>query len=152
MQTMRREWINEGKPQESFEENRQLDTHAPGSRPKSPAPQERSSAAVTSQERPTTPVIGIPNDNDLYSATPRKTPDGIDPPRNSDRNEDLFLSGDENNKQPSEDDLDALLAEDEQMRSKKVVQGDVNVNQDRTGVDDNFDDEMEAMAEMDDLW
>ena len=56
------------------------------------------------------------------------------------------------NYQPPDDELDALLAEDEMkeptstaVTAKQEVQG-------YTGREENFDDEMEAMAGMDDMW
>ena len=65
--------------------------------------------------------------------------------------ESLFISDDEGEDQPAEDDLDALLAEDAH---------DVTKNADREAtaslkefvVADDFNDEMEVMAGMEDMW
>ena len=69
--------------------------------------------------------------------------------------ESLFLS-DDNDSQPSEDDLDALLAEDMQKEAgAKLVNAKVNhqgLPQSVSQVEQNFDDDLEAMAGLDDMW
>ena len=57
------------------------------------------------------------------------------------------------NPQPPDDDLDALLAEDEMKQSASTaVTARQGQAQGHTGQEPNFDDEMEAMAGMDDMW
>lgn len=151
MQTMRREWINEGKPRHDIQdpephvqENRDPDIVSGTGQPLNPAGEDT---------RPPTPPPPGPND-DLYSATPQAMRQTRTQPGMTAIGESLFMSDEEASGQPSGDELDALLAEDglnEANRSEPVIPAarpsQIDVRQ-----QDDFDDEMEAMAAMDDMW
>lgn len=151
MQIMRREWINEGKPQYTSEDGLKKKEEMVTQEPKSPKPQESLS---DNQQRSTTPFTNDVDDHDLYSATPRNPTYRTDLVSKNSLKESLFLSENEAANQPSEDDLDALLAEDNQ----NLISGDLDNGSHpspqgrnrRLEVD--FEDEMEAMADMDDMW
>lgn len=151
MRIVRREWIKEGKPQDKSEEilrqTEELATHEQ----KSP---KRQQSLSNNQQRSTTPFANNVDDDDLYSATPRNPNHGTDLASRDDFKESLFLSENEAASQPSEDGLDALLAEDNQNLIRRDPDSGwhpapVGRNQ-KLEVD--FEDEMEAMADMDDMW
>ena len=153
MQIMRREWINEGKPQYTSEDGLKkiegLELVTQGS--KSRKPQESLSDI---QQRSTTPFANDIDDHDLYSATPRNLTHRTDLVSKNRLKESLFLSDNEAASQPSEDDLDALLAEDNQnLISGDLADGSHPAPQGRNRrLEVDFEDEMEAMADMDDMW
>lgn len=158
MQTMRREWINEGKPQETFDQNLE---HSKRDLTLKQDVHEREKGlpkgSITSwntHNRSVTPSAHRPDDDDLYSATPRKSQHKNHHPQNIVVDESLFLSDDELDKQPLDDDLDALLAEDEGRHEDKIANLNKLPNQqDQDGrFDDSFQDDMEAMAEIDNMW
>lgn len=151
MQTMRREWINEGKPQYTSEDGLKKKEELVAQEPKSSKPQESLS---DNQQRSTTPFANDVDDDDLYSATPRDQTQRTDLDSKNSLMESLFLSENEAASQPSEDDLDALLAEDKQ----NLISGGLDngyhpapQGRDRR-LEADFEDEMEAMADMDDMW
>jgi len=147
MQTMRKEWINEGKQRENTEDISRarrvsVDTEIT---PVTPDTTPANSAA----ERPQTPPS---QDNifcDLYDATPRASAEkphsqsGIPASKTS-----LFISNDDADHDAPDDDLDALLAEDEAERKSRVpLQKDQSPA--HAEGHQNFDDEMEAMVGLD---
>ncbi|KAL8694215.1 MAG: hypothetical protein Q9218_001102 [Villophora microphyllina] len=151
IQVMRREWINEGKPRDKYldppgeaeglqrtdEGSREMETD--GNQPKISTNMgiEVSSAASDS------------NGRDLYSASPRQKRDKGTQQLPSDTAETLFLPTDDH---PPEDDLDALLAEDDFIINKYTLTSNAQPEEKtkEPSKGDNFDDEMEAIAETDD--
>lgn len=155
---MRMNWINEGKPKDSLPDDSIFDE------PVLP-PRDAPSRAETVKriapifeknqtERPSTPDINEGHDEDIYDATPRIS---------RTRADESSVSAAESNSifgpkrvavpEEPEDDLDALLAEQE--IGEMNVEKRLNVtSQDQimTAQEPNFDDEMEAMAEMGDMY
>lgn len=154
LQTMRREWINEGKPREprgtlgSVESvARKREMKKPGS-----GPRQDQSPAAKSTLRQETPVVIDHNDEDFYTATPK--PAGRDAVSRTvvPLAETLFLSDDEDlGDQPSDDGLDALLADDDTKQEQNPRITPLQ-RPSSLGGEENFDDEMEVMAAMDDIW
>lgn len=155
MQTMRKEWINEGRPRDPAENWGTGEAKSNGQHP-GPASGLGKSPETRPNEGSSTPAAtnAIDFDNgEIYDATPKKVRE-TSTNHNQESDESLFLSEDEQvNAQPPDDDLDALLAEDEVKESASTAltakQGQA---QGHTGQEANFDDEMEAMAGMDDMW
>lgn len=156
LQTMRREWINEGKPHNARDAEPDQDAvSTPADLTAKDVDMEGTALADTA-ERPRTPPPREDEDADLYDATPQAILEERRRKRDAVANESLFLSDDEEvgGGAPSEDELDVLLAEDS---LKDLGPSAVNTQQRRPDikrqtVEDNFDDEMEAMAGMDDMW
>ena len=144
IQVMRREWINEGKPRETYDDY--LVPEKPNK--DTPAPTQQVSFAAEKAATPKPAVAEDPDSDGLYSATPkakRKQSESIF--RKVDKNESLFISDDE--AQPPDDDLDALLAEDDFSRNTRPsanppLHSGINVST----YQDDFDDEEEAMADI----
>lgn len=148
---MRKEWINEGKPKETIENVSISATKDSTEVSKTFRPDEALGLSHP-PERPQTPAADSQNDDDLYSATPRRP--SIVHQQDPAPNDSLFISEDESGDQPPDDDLDILLAEDS-MHDADVRPGAKKLpilNDDGGKRKDNFDDEMEAMAGMDDMW
>ena len=156
LQTMRREWINEGKPHINRNEERDAEAQSPG--PDRNA-DDSSTGATTLPSRTTrakTPPPVEDADDDLYSATPQAVLEERRRKRGGAVEESLFISDDEGGAAdpPSEDDLDALLAENS---LQDLGPSAINAERPRPDnkqkrVEENFDDEEEAMAGMDDIW
>ena len=109
MQTMRREWINEGKPRES------LDSVGQSAEKPTESGQDHS-GNPKSRERPRTPDIAVVDGGALYAATPKSARDDGTTTGNDDT-ENLFLedsighkSDGPTRKDNTDDDEDALLA------------------------------------------
>ena len=156
MQTMRKEWINEGKPRDSLEDFRSGGKKSVTQQTSSKPRQDQSPAAKPTKRPRTTPNgNAIDIDNDLYGATPEPAREDPSTKRKETSKEKLFMSDDEEAcDQPPEDDLDALLADDDMKEATSTAVPAVKA-QESLGRDDNFDDEMEAMAGMggtDDMW
>lgn len=156
MQTMRKEWINEGKPRDTLEDfgtgGEKSVTQQTSSKPR----QDRSPAAKPIERPRTTPNgNAIDVDDDLYGATPEPAREDPSTKRKETSKESLFMSDDEEaGDQSPEDDLDALLAEDDMKESTSAAAPAAKA-QESPGRDENFDDEMEAIAGMgglDDMW
>lgn len=166
---MRMEWINEGRPRSSVHEDSIFDE--PSLPPREGGEREKTAPRIApifekrASERPTTPVRedGAEMEmDDLYDATPRASRQtrGIDDSQPS-----LFgdatntsgpVSGTGANDAPPEDDLDdldALLAEEEMMQDEvNKAKPTSTTSKPPATNDDPFEDDMEAMAEMDGLW
>ena len=151
MQTMRREWINEGKPGQMMHDpepdgqaDQGIGVTSGSEQPLDPA---------DGDGRPQTPPIQHPQD-DLYSATPQAMRQTTQQQGATAVEQSLFLSDEEPGGQPSEDELDALLAEDVFNEATESVSFNSasHANKVGAGQQDDFDDEMEAMAAMDDMW
>lgn len=155
LQTMRREWINEGKPGPGTVEEADVVLVEDSSIDKQEhrGPNDVTSGTVC-DERPRTPPPANDADDDLYSATPQAVQEQRRREREAKAGKSLFLADDEGDGEPGEDELDALLAEDEFQQdggiSSSIVPR-VSSHADGRRADD-FDDEMEAMAGMDDMW
>ncbi|KAI4102057.1 MAG: hypothetical protein L6R37_004616 [Teloschistes peruensis] len=154
IQLMRREWINEGKPREE-----RLDVEffgeAQNLQRAGEMPREKGNGAI----QPPTDLgkdvhfdAGSSNDGDLYSASPRHKRDRATQQQPSDPAETLFLPMANDDKYLPEDDLDALLAENENETEKQTLTSNAHFEDKRneSSSRENFEDEMEAMAEMDD--
>ncbi|KAL9588910.1 MAG: hypothetical protein Q9203_002281 [Teloschistes exilis] len=154
IQLMRREWINEGQPRkerldvELFGEAQNLQRAGEMRR-------EKGNGAI----QPPTDLgkdvhfdAGSSNDGNLYSASPRHKRDRATQQQPSDPAETLFLSMANDDKYLPEDDLDALLAENENETEKQTLTSNAHFEEKRneSSSRENFEDEMEAMAEMDD--
>ena len=152
---MRKEWIKEGKPrQRGGEEDTGLEENAGVGEQDSGNGGDLPPVSANPEEtRKTTPPAQNVDD-DLYSATPQAVQDQRRRDRDADAGKTLFISDDEGvGGGPSGDELDALLAEDDFHEQAGTVPAILpNRSHDTTKREDAFDDEMEAMAGMDDLW
>jgi replication fork protection complex subunit Csm3/Swi3 len=168
MQSIRMEWINKGRPKSSVHEASIFDEPSLPRR----EDDEREKAAPrvapifenSASERPKTPVLDADGEmemGDLYDATP-KAPRQRQSQGEAESQESLFGGGTTLSRPvtevavpdaPQEDELDALLAEDETMQTE-VAEAKLapTASKAPAAQDDQFDDDMEAMAEMDDLW
>lgn len=120
MQTMRREWINEGKSRESMDSLGE-GVEKPSDEQTSSKLGQHQSWDIKSRERPRTPIAVAEDDDDLYVATPKPARDDGTTRRDGDT-EDLFLEdltmavpilgprpGSETKEENFDDDEDALL-------------------------------------------
>ncbi|KID74320.1 Chromosome segregation in meiosis protein 3 [Metarhizium brunneum] len=145
--TARSEMINESKPKDTIEEiDSELDAFG------SIEPME---AGSSKDARPQTPLQDdVPDDEDLYGATPRITRTQQHEADDEDDLDALIAESEgQDSKQKSqvvdihdEDDLDALIMEAETADHGNVVQKTVNAN------NNDFADEEAAMQEMDGIW
>ena len=158
MQTMRREWIEEGKPKDTAAD----DSAASGQFAKQqqqPELQRRPSKSKSdSSER-----LNIDGalQSSFTSAVGHEEPVSVNSQSSqgltkADRHdapgdESLFISDYEGDDQPPDDDLDALLAEDAQNLTSNTCREATAAAKQAAGTDD-FDDEMEVMAGMEDMW
>jgi len=167
MRAARMEWINEGKPRSSIHEDSLFDEPALPLRENG----ERESTAVrvapifekSATERPKTPAPSADAnmEDDLYDATPRPTRQ--QPAEGSVSQSNSVTAGQSifgpaktvaPDDAPPEDDLDALFAEEEALQAASGNAQPTNAEKKAVQVEPNFDDEMEAMAEidMDGMW
>ena len=156
LQTMRKEWINEGKPRDPVADRETDGQKAKGQHP-SPASGRGKSPQTRPGEGSRTPAATNAidaDDEELYDATPEKLRQPLTTNRNERSEDSLFLSEEEEvSYQPPDDDLDALLAEDEMEESVSTgVRAKQGQGQAHTEREAKFDDEMEAMAGIDDMW
>lgn len=158
----RNDFINEGKVKETAEDDEADED--PDADPFAPPREEESETVAAPVEPPRTPPQNdIPDDDDLYDATPRVSRPVV-PIRNDMPDEDdldALIAEAEGQDQaqmlkpaaaePEDDDLDALIAEaEEQDRGPPPRQQ----SKDRTGqsAGQDFADEEAAMQEMEGLW
>ncbi|KAH8660918.1 replication fork protection component Swi3-domain-containing protein [Tricladium varicosporioides] len=152
MQVARIEWINEGKPKSSVHDDSLFDE--PTLSPREDGDERKTAEIIApifekkDPRRPKTP--DIPDDmGDLYDATPKAT--RIQPPQTIAVGEGQSIFGP---RKPApfdefEDDMDALLAEEEIMRvSSKAAQQANKPAPPRDEFGDEFEDDLAAMAEM----
>ena len=138
---MRREWINQGKPKDEPESAKHFSVEQ-GT--KAPDPR------FTNTVRVETPKLGSDKDS-LYGAIGQQALVEESRKRIISSTESLFVSDDEGpGDQPPEDDLDALLAKDQTISPTSIPSSLQNADTPRK--EENFDDEMEAMAGIDDPW
>jgi replication fork protection complex subunit Csm3/Swi3 len=161
MKMMRMEWINEGKSkavhEDSLFDEPVLPPRENGEREKT-APRVAPIFANLTIKRPKTPVPGEDVEmDDLYDATPRvlRQREAETRPGAADSQDSLFGGGASIfgpaktttvGEEYPEDDLDALLAEEEPTKPISTV------NKSLAPQEVEFDDEMEAMAEMESMW
>jgi replication fork protection complex subunit Csm3/Swi3 len=168
MQAMRMEWINEGKPYSSVHEDSLFDE--PALPPKENGEREKTAPRIApifekrASERPKTPTVDADIDfemDNLYDATPG--PPRQKPSEDSTSKTDslfgsnktsIFGSSRAPEDEPPEDELDALLAEEEMLQATSGNVQYAPAVKKAAAQDDVGDDEMEAMAEMDmdDMW
>lgn len=166
MQVARMEWINEGRPKSSVDEDILFDdpalpTEESGQREKT-APRIAPIFEKVATQRPKTPSADADADAemaDLYDATPRAARQ----PAQTENHSSIF-GGDNGGGSlfgpakgavddgPPEDDLDALLAEEEMIQAESSKSQAAPTVSKPPLQENNFDDEMEALAEMDDMW
>lgn len=151
LQAMRREWINEGKPSESLRTS-EIDLQKSANEiPMTELSKDIPSIRVSS-ERPKTPsTIGDIEDDDLYAATTKQADKESLLKRLDSGSHNPSTSIDEAvGDLPLEDDLGALMAEVANPTSKRTGSPTSYTHNPRE--EQNFDDEMEAMRDMDDMW
>jgi replication fork protection complex subunit Csm3/Swi3 len=164
LQMARMDWINEGKPHSSVHEESLFDEPT---LPTDKSTERNGSVSRVAPifdkpatERPKTPQADADAKmEDLYDATPKSSRLA---PVTQEQNS-IFGGGagapsifgpaegvviDDG---PPEDDLDALLAEEEAIQAEKAKAQQTSSKESKPQ-EDNFDDDMEAMAEMDDMW
>lgn len=156
---MRREWINESKPQDKSEAVSSHIKDLATVRLKSPKVHGEPCTSSNIHQRLTTPIVNDLDDDDLYSATPRNPHQTIEPTCTktlgaNDLQDSLFVPENEADSLPFEDGSQALLAED----GSKIPKDKSN-NETHPGLEDGlgrleveFEDEMEAMVGMDNMW
>ena len=155
MQTMRREWIDEGKPKDRYADGSTVSGQVTNQQ--EPELQRRpSDSNVDSSERPN--IDGTLRSG-FTSTSGHEDPDSVNSQSLQGRtkgiaavgDESLFISDDEGENQPAEDDLDALLAEAAHDVTKNADQ-EATAAVKEVAVAGNFNDEMEVMAGMEDMW
>lgn len=104
-------------------------------------------------DRSKTPIIND-IDDELYSATPRKLVVNRQKGPRLDADESLFISDIEDDGSPSGDELDALLAGEDDQDRTNGSQNHIKPHNSIIGqeIEPIFDDEMEAMADIDSMW
>lgn len=167
LQVARMEWINEGRPKP--DEDDDIVPPVSNTTAQTGETVERSTSRIApifekrASERPKTPA-GDDLDaimDDLYDATPQRprneTQAGALGPQAS-----LFGGGNStsslgpkktttDSNELDEDDLDALLAEEDALQAASGVNKQIEATS-KAPAQESFDDEMEAMAEMDGMW
>ena len=156
LQKQRREWINEGKPQDKGEIGSSHVEKQPTMEQRRSKSHDDNHMSSNAHQRVTTSAANNYEDDDLYSASPRNTRQTIESGQRdlsvvNDLNENLFVSENEADNLPSEYDLEAFLAEDirDKYRSKSADKTLPMLEGGRERPELEFEDEMEAMAEMD---
>ncbi|KAL8873946.1 MAG: hypothetical protein Q9174_000665 [Haloplaca sp. 1 TL-2023] len=160
IQVMRREWISEGKPREAYDgedasravsetTRPNQETARPIQEPRERASNKGEEGSVKTHKRQSPGL----DDEDLYAASPLRRQEDSDKRSSTALESSLFLPGDTiEDRHPEDDldDLDALLAEDDVTDGRRAVGSTAShlqtLNKTRTA--DDFDDEMEAMADM----
>ncbi|KAL8729549.1 MAG: hypothetical protein Q9166_004629 [cf. Caloplaca sp. 2 TL-2023] len=149
IQIMRREWIDEGKLRRQYN-----DMNAPQEAKRivnaMASPEKRDTA--TGQDMTfETSFIQTPSDEDHHAASPRRVTEAPNV-----EIETLFLPNNDMDDQPPEDDLDALLAETRSDHNGSSLTAPSTLPRRQMDQplsrEDDFYDDMEAMAEMDEIW
>ncbi|KAM5347175.1 hypothetical protein ACJ41O_010180 [Fusarium nematophilum] len=159
----RNDFINEGKPKETTADDEDDDLFGEENDTLRPADEDATAQPAAETERPKTPErdAGVPDEDDLYDATPRAP--AVVPIRNDAPGEDdleaLIAEAEgrdaakrpkQTEPEPDGDDLEALMAEAES-QDQTTKQGQQGPKDADKGADD-FADEEAAMQEMDGLW
>jgi replication fork protection complex subunit Csm3/Swi3 len=147
MQVMRKAWIDESKPNASLEEEeaeheRLPATVNPGSQPTATAVMHANMSAAEASPRPNT---GQP-ENDIIS---KRRTNGLGPSASS--------PGEEVRGAPDEDELDALFAEESMQSESRLgssleMTPSLGVHRPKPPPEQSYDDDEEAMMEMDAFW
>jgi len=156
MQVMRREWIDEGKPRPASEEPAELDGDFVD-RDQGVVVLATDGVAKSPDRTETTPMVEDPKDDEMARETTQSLPEDAEDLRVKPGREAVVLLGSTGEDsvaagvgghEPEMDELDMLMAEDSARpeRQKTFQQAA------RTPDDNDFDDEMEAMAGLDDMW
>lgn len=158
LQMMRMEWINEGKPHNNHEDDEPAPAPKDNEREKT-TPIIAPIFEIRASERPKMPEVDgdVPPEEDLYGASPvHKPAESNSAPAGSIFGGGASIFG--TSKPPAEnesleDDLDALLAEEEEILQATSGNAKTTTAAPATKATHNdFDDEMEAMADMDMEW
>ncbi|KAA6412821.1 MAG: replication fork protection component swi3 [Lasallia pustulata] len=152
MQTMRREWIDEGKPKDRYADGPTVNGQVTNQQ--EPELQPRPSESKVDSSGP--PNIDGTLRSGFTSTCGPEEPDSVSsqslqgPKKGIDAvgDESLFISNDEGEDQPADDDLDALLAEDVTKNAVREATAAVKA----VAAAGDFNDEMEVMAGMEDMW
>ena len=146
---MRKEWICENKPRENLDAT-ESSTQKAEERERILRPAQNQSPALETPRIPVQTNAIDDEDDELYAATPRPARKDSNGKPNKTSTDSLFISDEETavEDQPPEDDRDVWLAEDETKQAEKADMSS-RTNQLRPRIEDNFDDDMEAMAGLD---
>ncbi|KAI9745086.1 MAG: chromosome segregation in meiosis- protein [Claussenomyces sp. TS43310] len=150
MQLIRMQWINEGQPQDIREESPPGgEKMQEGNNDNQEQPTLRLAPIfeTTSTERPKTPAANVTMQDNIYDATPRAA---IASSENRNNTEIISIFG-AGNKDDEPDDLDALLAEAE-TDAGGSGNGVTSGARQAVAREPEFEDEMEAMAGIEDMW
>jgi replication fork protection complex subunit Csm3/Swi3 len=154
IQMMRMDWINEGKPRESVHEDSIFDD--PVLPPRQNSNNDTAATKIAPifernlNEREKTPGLFVDAEDDIYNATPRIARAEATALSESNQGS-SSLFGPRRTIVPDEpeDDLDAFLAEQEiEAANATTGAGAKTQDYDMTVPEQNYDDDMEAMAEM----
>lgn len=158
MQTMRREWIDEGKPRDRFADGWAVS----GQVAKQQQPELHRRSSKSNEDSSEHPNIDGALESNSTSTVELEEPDPVNSQslqwhtegvqHDTPHDESLFISDGEEDDQPPEDDLDALLAEDVQKDFSRKIDRDGKDSVKQAAVADDFDDEIEALAGMEDMW
>ena len=147
---MRKEWIDEAKPKDHYANDSSSKAQASAVHETGPSVPDNSSDPVRPTARSMTPMANNLDDEELYSATPRKVLDKRREEPDANQDESLFVSDVENDVSPSGDELDALLAEEDER--ERTNASDIQVPHyppvQSKVTEPDFDDEMEALADI----
>ncbi|KAH8816827.1 replication fork protection component Swi3-domain-containing protein [Xylogone sp. PMI_703] len=157
VQMMRMEWINEGRPRASQPEDSMYEEPALPSRVATTvesAPRIAPIFEKAASTRPKTPE-DVPDMDDLYDATPRASRNTQPQPATASETAIPSIFGpakpNSGDDIPPEDDLDALLAEEEMLQAEsRKPQPVAKPVQAAVSQEDDFMDDMDAMEDMDD--
>ncbi|KAH8686607.1 replication fork protection component Swi3-domain-containing protein [Ilyonectria robusta] len=159
----RNDFINEGKPKDAEDREQDEDDDATGLIA-GLGDSDRGTAAAAATQRPKTPARDpdIPDDDDLYDATPRASrpivPILNDQPEEDDmealiaeaEGQDRARNAKPAGLEPDEDDLDALMAEAEGQDQPRQAAPETRSSGENMSND--FDDDEAALQEMEGLW
>lgn len=143
MQTMRREWINEGKPISTSEK---LPLREPSHLESHREAQTSASATKITHSESQLPEEFLDTTNEGLIPSPETRRDGMKG-INTATDDSLFVSDGNDDVQPSEDELDALLAEESEQQSYRKPGAPETIP---VAADRSFDDEMDAMRDVED--
>ncbi|KAI9830442.1 MAG: hypothetical protein M1819_005694 [Sarea resinae] len=164
MQVMRRQWIDEGKPNHTGSDEDVLRPENQSASDPRPAPPPNRQDSISNRphldsdptqepSRDRTPPTAVWDEGDLYTVSPRgmrsAASRAVEPVTSHSNHDSLFVSDDEEGVQPEEDELDALLAED--AANNMGPSAHIPAAK-RSPAQDDFRDEEEAMAGMEDVW
>ncbi|KAH7136660.1 replication fork protection component Swi3-domain-containing protein [Dactylonectria estremocensis] len=160
----RNDLINEGKPKDAEEREQDEDDDAMGIAPH-PGDSQQGTTVATAMQRPTTPERDpdVPDDDDLYDATPRTSrpivPILIDQAGDDDpetmiaeaEGQDRARNSKPADPEPDDDDLDALMAEAEAEDQNQSSHREAERTRNTKNSGHDFNDEEAALQEMG-LW